>query len=424
MIMRYKKYILIIAFVLVAVIAFSIGKLINQVGNTQQAEGSHEKKPLYWVAPMNPNYKRDKPGKSPMGMDLVPVYETSTKPGVIRINPAVENNIGVRTDTVQMRQMNQPIKTIGDVQADDEAVSKVNSFSTGWVRDLQVKTAGEFVKKGALLFKLYSPDLVSAQEEYLLALKHQNVSLEKAGMQKLLTLGMRKADILLLKRNKKVQQNVNIYAPRSGYITKLNIKAGQNIMPMKTLMTISDLSHVWIIAEVYERDAAQLKLDTAATLHFPSFPDKTFHSKVSYIYPQINKQTRTVKVRVVLANPETQLKPGMYANITIAHKQAKPKLAIPKEALIQLGDQDRVVLALGDGQFKSTSVKIGMTSDHWVEILSGLKAGDKIVTSAQFLLDSESSLKSGLTRMDASRQGHGAHKDKKSPATPKPIHQH
>ncbi|PIQ43199.1 MAG: efflux transporter periplasmic adaptor subunit [Gammaproteobacteria bacterium CG11_big_fil_rev_8_21_14_0_20_46_22] len=402
--MKASKSILwVVVIVLCLVIVFALGWWLSRSTSTRASTTASSqtanKKPLYWVAPMNPSYRRDKPGKSPMGMDLVPVYEEPSEAGVVKISPTVENNLGVRTAVVEKRHFNQQIRTVGYVQPDENTLQTMSVYTEGWIKDLQVKAAGEPVKQGQLLFKLYSPVLVSAQEEYLLAIKYHNPLLIRAGKQKLITLGMSAKDIDQLASARQAQQNVPVYAPQSGYITQLNVREGAHVMPATPLMSIANLSTVWVIAEVYEQQAALLKTGQRVSARFNGLPGKIIKGKVDYIYPTLNAKTRTVRVRLVFANPNTQLKPAMYANITIDAGHSLSVVAIPKEALIQLGDTNRVVLALGDGKFKPVTVKVGQQNQDWVAITEGLTPGQKVVTSAQFLLDSESNLKAGLKRL-------------------------
>ncbi len=395
--------------IIVVLLAFWLGWWLSHAGH-QHSNMHHQsksivkasKKPLYWVAPMDPKYRRDKPGKSPMGMDLVPVYDEPKKAGVIQISPAVENNIGVRTAVVKMQDFHQEIHSVGYVQPDENFIKDISVYTAGWIKDLRIKSTGETVKKNQLLFKLYSPSIVSAQEEYLLALKTKNSLLIKSGKEKLITLGVSLKEISTLERTHKIQRSISVYAPESGYITLLNVRDGMHIKPDSLVMKIANLSKVWVIIEVYENQSSLLKNDAAVKATLVALPGKVFTGKVQYIYPELNAKTRTIRVRTQFNNDNELLRPKMYANIIISVPNSGPVIAIPKESLIQMGDQTKVILALGNGRFKPVSVHVGQENDHLVEILHGLKLGDKIVTSAQFLLDSESSLKSGLNRIDSS----------------------
>ena len=395
------KIISIVALVVIIGLAFFLGKFYSGKNPTSSSQAkSDEKTVLYWVAPMNPKFRSDQPGKSPMGMDLVPVYAEPDQTGAIQISAAIENNIGIRTAKVGLQVVDKTIHAVGYVKPNDEATESVNSYSDGWIRDLQIKTSGEKVTAHQLLFKLYSPDIISAEEEYRLAMKYHNAALEKAGKKKLITLGVSLEEIEQLKTATAVHEQVSVYAPITGYVTALSIKEGQHITPNLSLMTIADLSQVWIIAEVYEKEAANLQLKQTVNARFPSLPGKVFKGQVDYIYPQLNAKSRTVKIRIVLENTNLQFKPDMYANITIDNTHSSKVLAVPKEALVRLGSTDRIILSLGKGRFRSVLVQTGMENGQWIQVTQGLKEGDIIVTSSQFLLDSESNLKAGLSQME------------------------
>ncbi len=373
--------------------------IIFLVSSNDTSSKQETKKPLYWQAPMNPSYRSDKPGKSPMGMDLVPVYEDSGD-GTVKINSTIQNNIGVRTEIVKKHLIDQTIKTVGYIQPDDDLIESVNSYSSGWVRDLKVKTIGEYVQKNQLLFKLYAPDVISAQEEYLLAIKFKRESFIQAGKQKLLTLGMADNEIQKITTSMHSEQLIGVYAPVSGYVTGLSIKEGEHINPHIVLMTIADLSKVWVLAEVYEQDDQKVEMGQSVSITIPSSPNQVYKSKISYIYPQLNTKTRSVKVRIPIKNHQLKLKLNMYADVLIHSSNKESVLSIPKEALIRLGSTNRVVLALGDGKFKSIEVQTGIEDAEWIQITEGLQSGDKVVNSAQFLIDSESNLKASLSRLN------------------------
>lgn len=365
-----------------------------------------EKKPLYWVAPMDANYKRDKPGKSPMGMDLVPVYDDGGKgpdegPGTIRISPDVVNNLGVRTAIVSYKSLHTEINTVGYVAYDEDKLVHIHPRVQGWIEKLYVKAIGDPVKKGQPLYEIYSPELVNAQEELLLALDRKNSRLISAAENRLSALQLPKSSIVKLKKTKKVQQTITFYSPQNGVVENLKIREGFFVKPGSTLMSIGDLSEVWVEAEVFERQAGQVKTGTPVTMTLDYLPGKTWQGKVDYIYPTLDAKTRTVKVRLRFKNEEGEFKPNMFAQIAIHTTGDEQALLIPKEALIRTGNQDRVVLALGEGSFKSVAVSVGRYDSESVEILEGVRDGEKVVSSAQFLLDSESSKSSDFKRMNS-----------------------
>ena len=365
-----------------------------------------EKKPLYWVAPMDANYKRDKPGKSPMGMDLVPVYDDGGKgpdegPGTIRISPDVVNNLGVRTAIVSYKSLHTEINTVGYVAYDEDKLVHIHPRVQGWIEKLYVKAIGDPVKKGQPLYEIYSPELVNAQEELLLALDRKNSRLISAAENRLSALQLPKSSIVKLKKTKKVQQTITFYSPQNGVVENLKIREGFFVKPGSTLMSIGDLSEVWVEAEVFERQAGQVKTGTPVTMTLDYLPGKTWQGKVDYIYPTLDAKTRTVKVRLRFKNEDGEFKPNMFAQIAIHTTGDEQVLLIPKEALIRTGNQDRVVLALGEGSFKSVAVSVGRYDSESVEIIEGVRDGERVVSSAQFLLDSESSKSSDFKRMNS-----------------------
>ena len=361
-------------------------------------------KPLYWVAPMDSNYRRDKPGKSPMGMDLVPVYAdgegTDDEVGTIKISPNVVNNLGVRTATAEIRSLHNQIKTVGYIVYDEDRLVHIHPRVKGWIDKLFIKAAGEPVTKGQPLYRIYSPELVNAQEELLLALDRKNKRLIQAAENRLLALQLPKSVIDAVKSKKVVQQSVTFFAPQNGVVENLKIREGFYVQPGSTIMSIGDLSEVWVEAEIFERQASQVVAGTPTTMTLDYLPGKEWQGEVDYVYPILDPQTRTVKVRIRLENVSGKFKPNMFAQIVMHTQGSEEVLLIPKEALIRTGNQDRVVLALGEGKFKSIEVSIGVFDSEHVEILSGLTEGDEVVSSAQFLLDSESSKSSDFKRMN------------------------
>ncbi|TRX54057.1 efflux RND transporter periplasmic adaptor subunit [Thalassomonas sp. M1454] len=365
--------------------------------------------PLYWVAPMDANYRRDKPGKSPMGMDLVPFYgdnaSSSSQVGAIKISPEVINNLGVRTAQVEYRVVDNSVKTLGYINFDEHNMVQVSPRINGWIEKLYVKSVGSTVVKDQPLYDLYSPDLVNAQEEYLLALERNNKRLIQGAINRLIALQVPEREILNLKNTGKVKQAITFYAPQKGIVESLSVREGDFIEPRKGMLVIADLTHVWLNVEVFERQLAQITLGDKVLMSIDALPGKQWQGQVDFIYPVLDAQTRTLTVRLKFKNTDGQLKPNMLANITIEPAQNEELLVIPTPALIRTGEQDRVVLALGAGRFKSIAVKVGKVFENYVEILSGLDTDDSVVTSAQFLLDSESSKTSDFMRMHHMQEG-------------------
>ena len=364
-----------------------------------------EPTPLYWVAPMDPNYKRDEPGKSPMGMDLIPVYPdegagADDGPGTIRISPDVENNLGVRTAVASMGLFKSEIKTVGYVQYDEDQLVHIHPRVEGWIEKLYVKAEGDPVKKDAPLYDIYSPNLVNAQEELVLALNRNNPGLVSAAEDRLRALQVSGAAINALRQTRKINQTVTIYAPQSGVVNQLNVREGFFVQPGTTMMSIGVLDDVWVTGEVFERQASMVEAGDAVSMTLDYLPGRSWQGHIDYVYPALNSKTRTAMIRMRLDNLDHQLKPGMFAQLVIFQEPTRQTLLLPREALIRTGNQDRVVLALGEGKFKSVEVRPGRVGENYAEILDGVSEGQLIVTSAQFLLDSESSKTSDFKRMN------------------------
>lgn len=397
-----KSFFITVALLIATATLAHYSALWRMKGTTGDDDVATEKKPLYWVAPMDPNYKRDNPGKSPMGMDLIPVYEDAggdQEIGTVTISPDVVNNLGVRTAPATRGQLDVSVNTVGYVQYDEDRLVHIHPRVEGWIEKLHVKAAGDPVIQGEPLYALYSPTLVNAQEELLLALKRNNPTLITAAMERLSALQVPHSEINRLKKSGKVSQTITITAPQSGVLDNLNTREGMFVKPGMEMMAIGQLEHIWVIGEIFERQAASVQVGDAVRMRLDYLPGREWKGNVDYIYPSLNAKTRTAQVRVHFDSSDRFLRPGMFAQMTIVTKPSRETLLIPREALIRTGSQSRVVLAKGEGRFKSIAVKVGRIGEDKVEILSGLKDGERIVTSAQFLIDSESSKTSDFKRM-------------------------
>ena len=378
-------------------------------GSQAGASAPGEREPLYWVAPMDPTYRREGPGKSPMGMDLVPVFAEAggAAAGVIRIAPEVVNNLGVRTARVGYATLPAAIRTVGYVQYDEDRRVHIHPRVQGWIEKLYVKASGDPVTAGQPLYELYSPELVNAQEELLLALKRDNPRLVAASVDRLKALQLSPELIERLRRDRTVHQNITFFAPQGGVVDNLNIREGFFVTPGTTLMSIGVLEEVWVEAEVFERQAPLVSVGQPVTMSLDYLPGREWQGRVDYIYPSLDEKNRTLRVRLRFANEDRMLKPNMFAQVVIQAEPLEHALVVPREAVIRTGSQDRVVLALGEGRFQATEVEVGRVDEGLAEIRRGLTADDTVVVSAQFLLDSESSKGADLARMDAgNRTGH------------------
>ncbi|ELX8650651.1 efflux RND transporter periplasmic adaptor subunit [Vibrio vulnificus] len=366
-------------------------------------KASHE--PLYWVAPMDPNYKRDKPGKSPMGMDLIPVYAddlagANDKPGTVKIDPSVENNLGVKTAAVELAKLSPRIETVGYIAFDESQLWQTNVRVSGWVEKLYINAVGEQVKKGDVLFTLYSPELVKAQEELLNAKRTGRDGLVKGATERLLSLGVDREQINQVIRRGKASQTIEIKALANGVIASLNIREGGYLSPAQAVISAGPLNEVWVDAEVFERQAHWLTNGSQASMTLDALPGKAWQGEVDYVYPILDPKTRTLRMRLKFANPNGELKPNMFANITLQPVSDSEVLTVPKSSVIRSGGMTRVVLAEGEGKYRSARIETGREADDKVEVLQGLNQGDRIVTSAHFMLDSESSQSADLSRIN------------------------
>ena len=356
---------------------------------------------LYWVAPMDANYRRDQPGKSPMGMELVPVYADADggDGSSISIAPEVVQNLGVRTAVAERSRLWRGIDTVGYVDYDESKVSHIHLRTEGWIENLAVESEGERVTRGQRLFNLYSPALVNAQEEFVQALVGGNKGLIRASRSRLTALGIPGSQIKRLEKERKASQTIPIYAPQDGVVASLSVRDGMYIKPATRVMSLADLSSVWLLAEVFERQADWVEVNQPAEVTLAFLPGRTWEGRVEYIYPSLDPKTRTLKARLRFPNPDEALKPNMYANVIIYGGPKDDVVVIPIEALIRTGREERVVIALGEGRFESRTVRAGIESGEWVEVIEGVQPGEDIVVSGQFLIDSEASLKASMMRM-------------------------
>ncbi len=398
-----KQIITVAVLVAAVVLGIAIGRSWSSSDvPTQGGSDTAERDILYWVAPMDANYRRDEPGKSPMGMDLVPVYadEVDATPGAVKIDPTVVNNLGVRTAVVESGSLPRRVETVGYVGYDEDTLMHVHLRVDGWIENLSVTTTGDAVKKGQVLFELYSPALVNAQEEFLLALRSQNTTMIKASRERLASLGMTLGEVNDLAEERKVKQRIRKYAIRDGVVAHLGVREGNFVTPASNVMSIAELDRIWVLAEVFERHAGLVMPGQQAEVELDYLPGKRWRGTVDYVYPELDPVTRTLKVRIRFDNEGAVLRPNMFARVTLLGTDTEEVVHIPREALIRGGAADRVVLSLGDGRFRSQVVETGVESGDRVAISRGIAVGDVIVTSGQFLIDSESDIDSALLRME------------------------
>ncbi len=373
---------------------------------TSNAQIVHDK-PLYWHDPMVPGQKFDKPGKSPfMEMELVPVYADaangSADAGTVNISPRVQQNLGVRTAEVRQGSIEQFLVAIGNIAYNERDVVLVQARSNGFVEKLYVRAPFDSVRKGQVLAELYVPDWIAAQEEYLTVKRMEGGGMEgllDGARQRMRLVGMNEDQIRRVESSAKTHALVTLTAPLSGVVTELSAREGMNVMAGAALFRINGISKVWINAEVPENATAQVRAGDGVEVRAAALPGSLFKGKISAFLPEVNTQTRTQKARIELDNPGGKLVPGMFVSLKILSDRPKDVLWVPSEAVIKTGTRSVVMLAQGEGKFLPVDVEVGSDANGKTEILSGLKAGQNVVISGQFLIDSEASLKGETTRL-------------------------
>lgn len=369
------------------------------------------KKIKYWVAPMDPKYIRNEPGQSPMGMDLVPVYEEADAEkeptSSIRIDPVTVQNMGVRLGRVQRQVMQKQIRTFGSITFNERQVYTVNTKFDGWIETLHVDFLGDRVTKGQPLFDIYSPELFAAQQEYLLAFQqYQNRrsqstrSLRDAARTRLSYWDLNDDQIRQIEESGEIRKTVTVFSPANGVVTKKNAFQGHFVKAGMHQYEIADLSTVWVDVDVYEYELPWVREGMRAGMELAYVPGRRFEGDVLYVYPYLDPKTRTIKLRLKFDNSDGSLKPGMWANIYLESALPGQHLAIPQEAVIDSGVRKIVFVALGKGRFMPREVTLGVEgNDYQVQVLEGLDADEQIVVSGQFLLDSESRLQEAIQKM-------------------------
>jgi RND family efflux transporter MFP subunit len=401
-----------------------------------------ERKIKYWVDPMDPRNVSDHPGKAPCGMDLVPVYEqegAAAAPGAIAVSPTTIQSMGVRTAKVELRPLTRDTWTVGLVTVNERNLSVINTKVSGWVERLYINATGDPVRKGQTLLSIYSPELVSAQREYLLALKNLKglgkspfpelqdsaQRLARASRQRLAYWDITPAQIRELERTGEVKKNLTLTSPVKGIVTKRMVTQGTYVQSGMPLLEVADLSTIWVDADIYQYELPWIKVGQAVEMSLDYLPGETFTGQIDYIYPYLKEATRTVRVRLRFPNPQLKLKPEMFAQVKIMSPVTREAVVVPTEAVLDTGLKQHVFIALGQGRFEPREVKLGVYGDgnHYREVLSGLKGGEEVVTSAQFLLDSESSFREAIQMMLPAQGGPEKAKEAApaAPAAPAPA---
>lgn len=400
------------------VVGAAVGYLVPQKGAGPEMHAGMERKPLFYRNPMNPAVTSPVPAKDEMGMDYIPVYadtgpDEAAPAGTVRIDPVTVQNIGVRTSPVERRTLSRVIRASGRVDYDEERLARLHPKTEGWIEKLFVDATGQPVKQDSILLGIYSPQLVSTQEEYLLALQNEEVlrdspfedirrgakELLVSSRERLRLLDVPEHQIRELDQTRKVKKTLHIHSPFDGVVMQLGVREGQYVTPQTELYMIADLSKVWVYVDVFESDLPWVNVGDRAEMRLSGIPGRTFAGRIGYIYPFAEAATRTVKVRLEFDNPDRVLRPDLFADVTIYADRRVDALAVPSEAVVRSGAAEHVFVVRAPGKFEPRRVTLGITSDGWVQVLDGLREGEQVVTSAQFLIDSESKLREATAKM-------------------------
>jgi Cu(I)/Ag(I) efflux system membrane fusion protein len=383
---------------------------------------SGERKILYYRNPMGLPDTSPVPKKDPMGMDYIAVYEGEDQgvPGTVKVPAGRIQMLGVRTEPVSRRSLSRMVRAVGTIEINERGQHTVAPKFEGWIEKLHVNTTGQAVARGQPLAEVYSPELVSAQREYLIAYNAtKNLGgagsdaqagvqqLAGAALERLRNWDISEQQLARLRESGEPRRTLTLTAPASGVIVKDPPVAGMRFMPGEALFKIADLSRVWLIGDVFEQDLSLVRVGTRGAITVSAYPDKSFPGEVTFIYPTLNTETRTARVRIELANPQGQLKPGMYGTVQIDAGPKREVLTVPDSAVIDSGTRQTVMVALGEGRFEPRDVKLGSRGEGFVEVLSGVKDGESVVTRANFLIDSESNLKAALSGFSADKNASG-----------------
>jgi Cu(I)/Ag(I) efflux system membrane fusion protein len=373
--------------------------------------------PLFYRSPMNPDVTSPVQAKGPMGMDYIPVYADAGQgagpAGTVEIDPVTVQNIGVRTARTETRAMATTIQTVGRIDYDEQRLVKLHPKTEGWIEELFVDRTGEPVEADTILLSLYSPQLVSTQQEYVLALKNLKMlrespfkdvrtgaeQLVQATEDRLRLLDVPDHQIKKLKKSLEVSKGLHIHSPAAGIVTAIGAREGQYVTPKNELYAIADLSKVWVFVDVYEDELSWVKPGDKARMTVAALPGKIFDGTLSYIYPYAESRTRTIKVRMEFDNPDLLLKPNMFANVTIEADELPAATAVPSEAIVRSGVRNQLFVQRAPGKFEPRDVVIGISANGWTQILEGAEPGELVVVSAQFLIDSESKLREATAKM-------------------------
>lgn len=380
---------------------------------------SAEPEVLFYRNPMNPAITSPVPAQDEMGMEYIPVFAEDNAgnggepTGTVKIDPVTVQNIGVRTALAARQSLSRHIRSVGRVDFDEERLSRLHPKTEGWIEELYIDKTGEQIGKDAILLNIYSPQLVTSQQEYLLALNNLDVlkestyaeirqgakDLVSSARERLELLDVPEHQIRELERSRKIKKNLHIHSPFDGVIINIGAREGQYVTPTTELYKIADLSRVWVFANVYENEVSWIEAGDPVEMKLAAIPGKVFSGRVGYIYPYAEARTRTIKVRLEFDNPHMLLKPDMFADVTIHAQRTIDAIVIPAEAVVRSGEREQVFVVRAPGKFEPRDVTLGVSSKGMVQVIAGVAAGETVVTSSQFLIDSESKLREATAKM-------------------------
>ena len=383
----------------------------------EASAGAKDPEPLYYRSPMNPEVTSPVPAKDPMGMDYIPVYAdvdaAGAPAGTVTIDPVTVQSIGVRTAVAERRTMSRVINTVGRVDYDETLLYRMHPKTEGWIEELRVDTTGAPVRHDDILLSIYSPQLVSTQQEYVLALNNLETlqaspfeevrtgaaELVDNALERLRLMDVAEHQIEELRRTRQVQKELHIHAPAAGIVVNIGVREGQYVTPRNELYAIADLRKVWVLVDIYEEELPWVRVGDEAEMTIMAAPGEGFTGRLTYIYPYAESATRTVKARLEFENPELLLKPNMFADVTVQASARREAVAVPAEAIVRSGLREQVFVVRGPGKFEPREVTVGVSSEGWMEIRDGIAPGERVVVSAQFLIDSESKLREAAAKM-------------------------
>lgn len=380
-------------------------------------QAASERKVLFWRNPMNPAITSPVFMKDEMGMDYIAVYADAggddVPVGTVKIDPVTVQNIGVRTALAEQRALTRKVRAPGRVTYDEQRLAKLSPKTEGWIEKLFIDKVGDHVTRDTMLLSFYSPQLVSSQQEYLLALKNREAlgaspypdiregaeELWRSARSRLELLDVPEHQLRELERDRRAQKTLHIHSPFDGVVLSVGAREGQFVTPMTELYSIADLSRVWVFVDVYEDDLPWVRVGDAAEMRVAAVPGRVYRGRVSYIYPFMESRTRTVRVRLEFDNPERLLKPEMYAEVALHSGRRDNAVVVPDEAVVRSGDREQVFVTREAGRFEPRAVRVGLSTEGYTEILEGLRSGERVLTSSQFLIDSESKLREATAKL-------------------------